>query len=97
MRNYRGLTNSNVTVDNYRGDVGDDDDTTANQLYHNSFTMVPLSNSNTNGCGNTNSNTNTKDSTNDSANDSTNANGNANANSNGNGNGNTNANSSLLN
>ncbi|GFO43493.1 hypothetical protein PoB_006999800 [Plakobranchus ocellatus] len=85
MRYYSGLTNSNVTVDNYRGDVGDDDDTTANQLYHNSFTMVPLSNSNTNGCGNTNSNTNTKDSVTDSTNDNTNDSTNANGNGNGNG------------
>ncbi|GFO13753.1 hypothetical protein PoB_004025800 [Plakobranchus ocellatus] len=49
--------------------------TTANQLYHNSFTMVLLSNSNANGYGNTDSNTNTKDSTNDSTNANTNANG----------------------
>ncbi|GFN77699.1 hypothetical protein PoB_000420500 [Plakobranchus ocellatus] len=78
---YRSLTNSNVTIGNDRGDVGDKDDTTANQLYHNSFTMVPLSNSNTNG------NTNTKDSTNDSTNANANGNGNTNANSNDNGNG----------
>ncbi|GFO17242.1 hypothetical protein PoB_004374700 [Plakobranchus ocellatus] len=65
--------------------------TPANQLYHNSFTLVPLSNSNTNGYGNNDDdgnvddsgyvdgygygNTSTKTNTNDSTNANSNING----------------------